>query len=227
MRRRAHGDATPRGQRRLPRGPLVLTVSLLWLAALAVPAGAHATLVETVPADGEEAREAPEEVALVFSEPMQPPARLEVTDPEGASVVAGEPEIDGQRVSVELEPLEAQGTHTVEWRAVSADDHPLEGTLSFDLVEGPEAPSDEAGEPTAPAEEDRGDRGREGTREPEGAAPAETEGQAALEGGGDTSAPAAEVLPWLLVTAGVAAIGSAGAAAVVQRRHPGRSAGPG
>lgn len=66
-------------------GRLLLAVLLAfgWLVALAMPASAHASLVETVPADGAATEPAPEAVVLRFSEDVAPP-------PDGVRVYDGD-----------------------------------------------------------------------------------------------------------------------------------------
>jgi copper transport protein len=110
----------------------------LWLlllpAVLLAPseASAHAALVASDPPAGAVLRAPPASVGLVFDEPVSP---LVVTlfGPDG-SVRA----IDGvtaadDRVTVPMPPDAASGTRWLAWRVVSADGHPVHGTLAFSI----------------------------------------------------------------------------------------------
>ena len=110
---------------------LAATVGLLLGA---TPAGAHAELVETEPAAGEQLDAAPEEVVLRFTESVT------VAD-DGVTVLTSEAEAidiggsehpDGERssVAVALPDLE-DDTYVVVWHVVSADSHPVSGAFTF------------------------------------------------------------------------------------------------
>jgi copper resistance protein C len=125
---------------------------LVGLLALAGPAWAHAVLLESEPGDGEAVEGAPDEIVLVFSEPMQAPATIVVRAPDGAPVDGDEAgEVDGERVWRSLAGVTADGAYTVEWRAVSADDHPISGELTFEVVDAAPEPTPEAAIPTPAA----------------------------------------------------------------------------
>jgi copper transport protein len=107
-----------------------LVAGLLCLGVLAMhaspPAGAHALLTESTPADGATVDEAPKEVLLTFTEALDPLLTVvHVLDASGARVEGGRTEIPGlpTRARVPLGPL-PQGTYTVTWRTTStADGH--------------------------------------------------------------------------------------------------------
>ena len=109
-----------------------------WLAALAVgvsaaPASAHATLLSSDPAEGEVVAEAPDVVTFTFSETVSlTDDSIQVFDAAGESVEAsasGEDEI----VTADLPDDLANGTYVVAWRVVSADGHPISGSLTFSI----------------------------------------------------------------------------------------------
>ena len=127
-------------------------LSVVWLFLSCTPALAHATLTEAYPADGAALSESPEQVQLLFNEPIEAEFDpLKVYD-QGSDRV----DEDNARVSpnnarllvVDLEEL-PEGSYTVEWRVTSADGHPVSGTQEF--VVDPSAPGG-AGEPLAPIE---------------------------------------------------------------------------
>lgn len=127
-------------------------LSVVWLFLSCTPALAHATLTEAYPADGAALSESPEQVQLLFNEPIEAAFDpLRVYD-QGSDRV----DEDNARVSpnnarllvVDLEGL-PEGSYTVEWRVTSADGHPVSGTQEF--VVDPSAPGG-VGEPLAPIE---------------------------------------------------------------------------
>ncbi|GAA2579745.1 hypothetical protein GCM10010399_06840 [Dactylosporangium fulvum] len=109
-----------------------LLAVLLW----AAPAEAHAYAVSTDPANGSQLQTAPSAVRVTFDEPVTlPPA------PDAASVI-GE---DGGRVDTGQARLEPgrrtliitvraglpHGVYIVSWSVVSADTHPVGGSMQF------------------------------------------------------------------------------------------------
>ncbi len=105
-----------------------LAVSLSATAALA-----HAHLVRATPA--EDARVSPpSEVALRFSERLEPAfSAIVVRDAAGKQVDKHDSQVDktdGLTLHVSLPPL-AAGQYRVEWRAVSADSHRVQGGYTF------------------------------------------------------------------------------------------------
>ncbi len=113
------------------------------------PAGAHALLAESSPADGATVEQAPAEVSLTFTEALDPVLTVvHVLDATGARVEAGRVEIPGapNRARVPLGPL-AKGTYTVTWRTTSTyDGHTTVGTVAF----GVGVPVEAAGSARAP-----------------------------------------------------------------------------
>ncbi|MEN3381512.1 MAG: copper transport protein, partial [Hyphomicrobiales bacterium] len=109
-----------------------LLASLLYMPA----AHAHATLIGSEPADGAVLARAPTTVRLTFNEPVSPLIMRLVGAPGGSARELGAVAVEGQSVVVTLPelPQEAmQGTYGVSWRVVSADGHPVGGTLSFSV----------------------------------------------------------------------------------------------
>ncbi len=115
-----------RGSRcQLLRALLLLTL----LTALAPLARGHASLVRTAPATGSILEQAPTAVVLVFSEPVSV-TRVGLLDPKGQplSVTA---QAAGDTVRVVIPPSAVRGTYLLSWRIVSADGHPVGGTLDY------------------------------------------------------------------------------------------------
>lgn len=133
---------------------------LIVLGAFAVgagpPAGAHALLTESTPADGATVDKAPTEVTLTFTEALDPLLTvIHVLDASGNRVEVGRTEIPGlpNKARVPLGPL-AQGTYTITWRTTStADGHTTVGSVAFGVgvpvaAAGASGPSNGVGTPT-------------------------------------------------------------------------------
>lgn len=118
---------------------LVLAILVVGgLVALTGPASAHATLVETVPADTATVDRPPEAVVLRFNEPVEVPSDgIRVYDADAARVDAGALESsDPNEVGVTLPADLDDGGYVVTYRVVSADSHPVNGTFAFTVGEG-------------------------------------------------------------------------------------------
>jgi copper transport protein len=122
---------------------LALVGALFGLALLlAVPASAHATVVTSTPADGSRLKAAPKSVTVVFDESvgLGRVGYLHVTDQNGRRVdarAAFHPGGDGSKVTDDLKAGLADGTYTASFRVVSADSHPVAGTIRFVVGNGP------------------------------------------------------------------------------------------
>jgi copper resistance protein C len=109
----------------------LIVVSLL-LAALGIGAAqAHAFLDHASPLVGSTAPSAPHEVALTFTQNLEPAfSSVQVTDASGARVDSGKASVSGSTMSVGLKSL-SPGTYHVHWHALSVDTHTTEGNFSF------------------------------------------------------------------------------------------------
>lgn len=125
----------------------LLLAVLCALAGPALPAAAHATLLETDPAQGAVLETAPERVTFTFDESvLGVPSGTRVFDAAGEELAASAT-VRGTRLVVELEEEVGEGTLVVLWRLVSEDGHPIGGSLSFSVG----APSDVVDVPGADA----------------------------------------------------------------------------
>ncbi|MCW2812956.1 MAG: hypothetical protein JWN84_411 [Nocardioides sp.] len=110
----------------------VLAVALLTVAT-AAPASAHATLVGTDPAEGEVLPTTPDVVTFSFDEAVTLPADgVQVFDAAGEPVEADSAARD-DAISTDLPDTLDDGSYVVVWRAVSADGHPIAGSLTFSI----------------------------------------------------------------------------------------------
>jgi copper transport protein len=109
--------------------------ALLAFLVYAPAAQAHATLIASEPADGAMLAHAPATVRLTFNEPVSPLIMRLVGAPDG-SVLELTGVAEGNSVVVALRELaqEAmQGTRGLSWRVISADGHPVGGTVLFSV----------------------------------------------------------------------------------------------
>lgn len=130
----------------------LLGLSAVWLVLSCAPALAHARLEESYPADGGTLSASPEQVQLLFNEPIEAefdPLKVygqgsDRVDEENARVSPN----DRKLLVVDLKDL-PEGSYTVDWRVTSADGHPVNGTRKFSVDV---SASGGAGEPIEPIE---------------------------------------------------------------------------
>lgn len=124
------------GARRRVLGPVVAALACLFVVlGIPAPASAHATLISTDPVDGAVLDESPGAVTFTFDETVSLPADgAQVFDHEGEQI---ESQATGRGTEIEVGvPDElADGSYVVAWRAVSADGHPIAGSLTFSVGE--------------------------------------------------------------------------------------------
>jgi methionine-rich copper-binding protein CopC len=127
---------------------LAFCATALALAVSAAPASAHNSLVSSSPANGASVAQAPGSIQLTFTEPANPRlARLAVEGPGGEKLAAGAPTANGTTVTQPISPGPG-GRYTVRYRVVSADGHPVSGSMSFTVASSQPA---QATPPPAPA----------------------------------------------------------------------------
>ena len=116
---------------------------------------AHTTLERSRPGKDAHLAEAPRELRLRFSGPIEMVfTRLRLLGPDSVEVTLGELRLDSARTVVApiRGPLTA-GTYTVIWQIAAADGHPIRGRYSFTIAPGAAglATPDSAGQSDAPA----------------------------------------------------------------------------
>ena len=108
---------------------------------LAAPASAHTVLVGSDPADGSRLDQAPAAVTLRFSEQVGLQlGYLRVVDSAGRRVDSGpvsHPGGVGSSVTVALRPGLGNGSYLANYRVISADSHPVAGTIRYVVGDGP------------------------------------------------------------------------------------------
>ncbi|HEY9353854.1 MAG TPA: copper resistance protein CopC, partial [Nocardioides sp.] len=121
------------GRRAVGRLLVVLAAAAYAVLLSISPAQAHATLIGTDPEEGAVLEQAPETITFTFDEAVTlPPAGVTVYDAKGEEVTS-EATASGTEMQVALAEASSlgDGTYVVAWRAVSADGHPISGSLTF------------------------------------------------------------------------------------------------
>ncbi|MFI8525319.1 copper resistance protein CopC [Promicromonospora sukumoe] len=128
-------ERRPGSVRRTGAWALLLAVVWALLLGPADGAAAHATLISTDPAQGAVLDAAPERVTFTFNESViGVPAGIKVFDATGQEI-GSTATVQESRLLVDLDEEVADGTLVVVWRLVSADGHPIGGSLSFSVGE--------------------------------------------------------------------------------------------
>src|SRR4051812_25651999 len=125
----------------LPRmRPALAAVGLIAaIACWASDARAHAALVGSEPPDGAVLAEAPRELTLRFNEPVSPLA-MRLVAPDGNAAELAVSSASDARITLALRQPLARGSHLVSWRVISADGHPVGGSVAF-AIGAPGAPA--------------------------------------------------------------------------------------
>jgi copper transport protein len=112
-----------------------LLFGLLWvLLGPASPASAHAALVASDPSNGTIVPDAPNRVTLTFSESVQLiTGKVQVLAPDGSRADQGDPVQDGATVTIPLRTGVGRGTYLVSYRVISADSHPVGGSITYSV----------------------------------------------------------------------------------------------
>src|SRR3954453_21576705 len=98
-------------------------------------AWAHAALVATEPRDGSMVGQPPDKVRLRFNEPVTP-ALVRLIDADGKARGDAVVKPDGETVEIMLPANLPAGTQVVSYRVISADGHPVAGSMMFSVGMG-------------------------------------------------------------------------------------------
>ena len=193
----------------------VFAALLAALLLLGAPAQAHDTLLESDPADGATLETSPEAITLTYSADILDVSPLvRITDEDGEELAEITPSIDGPVATAALEEPLPAGESTIQWRVVSSDGHPIEGTFTVTVEQdAAEEPADEE----APAASDGGeDSAAQDAASDDAASDAAddsaAEDSAAEEDSGSSLTP-------ILVVLGVVVVGAVVAVVVIVRRR--------
>jgi copper transport protein len=122
------------GSRR--RGPALVALLVVWLGVLlgtTASASAHAALVSTDPVSGANLPTAPDHVSFTFSEHVTLVRDgIKLVDGRGVSTTLSGVTVTGATVRASL-PKIGDGAYIVVYRVVSADTHPVGGSVAFSV----------------------------------------------------------------------------------------------
>lgn len=222
----------------LRRSSVLAALTALLLAAMLVllapsAASAHDALIGSDPEAGSTVDTLPAELRLTYSAEIIAEGRtaVEVLDPDGASVVEGEPVINGAVVTQALGEGTVAGEYRVLWQVTSSDGHLTSDEFSFTLstaaepepTEDPAAADAEATDDTDQTEQADDVAAADPVEDP---ATADTQGETTDDASEDTTFM--QALPWIII--GVVLLGGGGALIAVlvnraKRRGPEHSDG--
>jgi methionine-rich copper-binding protein CopC len=112
-----------------------ILLGLAVLLAGAGPASAHAALIGSDPGDGSSLAATPTSITLTFNENVGN-GQLAVQAPDGSAVkVIGTRTVDNA-LSATIPDVDQKGTYSASYRVVSADGHPVTGTLTYAVTVG-------------------------------------------------------------------------------------------
>jgi copper transport protein len=112
--------------------------ALLLLLGVCTGAFAHASLVATEPRDGSMLAQAPKTVQLRFNEPVTP-AVIRLIDSDGTIRVDAVVRAVDETIDVTLPDGLPRGAQVVSYRVISADGHPVAGSMMFSVGMGKSA----------------------------------------------------------------------------------------
>ena len=111
-------------------------IALLAVLAGASTASAHAELVSSFPGNQELLEVAPTEIALQFTEsvdPIEPGIRLVDSDGDDVEIGAVDQSAGSDRMRSSIPETLDDGTYVVAWQGVSADSHRVRGSFTFSV----------------------------------------------------------------------------------------------
>jgi methionine-rich copper-binding protein CopC len=119
----------------------LLAALLACLPIVLLPAGfafAHNVLISSDPKDGSTVNEGPSSITLTFDQPVQAGERFNtfaVTGPGNTRwETETEPAVSSNSVIFSLRPLGPAGEYQVGYRVLSADGHPVTGSIKFTVT---------------------------------------------------------------------------------------------
>ena len=120
-----------------------IALAVLLLAVTAARAEAHASLISSTPAAGAVVATAPASIRLLFSEPIVAElSHVMLVRPDGQEIkldIRGDPH--EVRALIATPGDLSSGGYRVDWHIISADGHPVSGTLAFSVGSRAESPA--------------------------------------------------------------------------------------
>jgi methionine-rich copper-binding protein CopC len=114
-----------------------LAVGVLGTLVLGVgPASAHAALIGTDPEDGATLSAAPTTITMTFNENVSRRAQVAVAAPDGTQLRVTRLRAVDNAITATVADADQRGTYSASYRVISADGHPVTGTISYDVTTG-------------------------------------------------------------------------------------------
>jgi copper transport protein len=120
---------------------LAMVLVLGGLSAGTRTAVAHASMTASDPPNNAVIAEAPETMVVTFNEPVAP-LTMRLVAPGGTGQDLSDIAAYGNSLRVRLPDALGRGTHLLSWRVVSADGHPVGGSVTFSIGEPTVGPAE-------------------------------------------------------------------------------------
>ncbi len=114
-------------------GALAIAGALVLLGT--APVAAHASLTGTDPEDGSTLDTAPTSLTFSFNEVVGN-AAVVVSAPDGSRVDVADVTAVDREVTASVADVDQKGTYTASYRVVSADGHPISGSVTYAVTSG-------------------------------------------------------------------------------------------
>ncbi|CAB4919010.1 unannotated protein [freshwater metagenome] len=118
----------------------ILVITLVTLFSFVIPpAFAHSELVTSNPGASVNIEKLPEQIELEFSEELMNLGTgnsVSIMSPSGEDIGMGETNTEGTKITRLLNTASETGQFKVKYRVASADGHVLNGSYTFNLIEG-------------------------------------------------------------------------------------------
>ena len=115
---------------------VLIAAALLAISLIALPASAHTVLISSDPAENSTIDALPSTISLTFAEELVSIGNsnsISVKDESDVELASGKPEVSGAVLSINLSPSEVKGVIKVNYRAVAADGHVINGGYQFTI----------------------------------------------------------------------------------------------
>jgi hypothetical protein len=115
---------------------VLIAAALLAISLIALPASAHTVLISSDPAENSTIDALPSTISLTFAEELVSIGNsnsISVKDESGVELASGKLEVSGAVLSINLAPSEVNGVIKVDYRAVAADGHVINGEYQFTI----------------------------------------------------------------------------------------------
>ena len=132
---------------RFPRVAITVLLTMMALTMGSSPASAHSKLVSTSPTDGSSLTSVPDQVSFTFNENLLAGSTTIAFVDDAGTVISSSPGvISGTTITSPWPAAASTGQIQVSYRVVSADSHPITGTMTVTLS-ATDAPSESAATP--------------------------------------------------------------------------------